>query len=199
MDTVASRLKWARREAGFDTATAAARAHRFTVSTYLGHENGNRAPSRGTAKRYGRAFNVRWDWLLEGEAAPSFEATAAPVLGYVGAGAEVNPIDDPAFRETFDQVELPPGAPPGTVAVIARGDSMYPRYFDGERLFYVNREHPPSELIGQECVVKLHDGRMLVKILRRGSRSGRFNLESWNAPLMEEQQVEWAAPVRWRG
>jgi len=83
--------------------------------------------------------------------------------------------------------------------VIARGDSMYPRYFDGERLFYVNREHPPSELIGQECVVKLHDGRMLVKILRRGSRSGRFNLESWNAGLLEDQQVEWAAPVRWRG
>lgn len=199
MDTVESRLKWARREAGFATATAAARTHGWPVSTYLGHENGDRAPSRRAAKRYAKAFHVRWDWLLEGEAAPSFASTMAPVLGYVGAGAEIFPLDDPAFRESFDEVELPPGAPPGTVAVIARGDSMYPRYFDGEKLFYINREQAPSDLIGQECVVKLKDGRMLVKILRKGSRVRRFNLESWNAPLLEDQDVEWAAPVKWRG
>ena len=198
MDTIASRLKWARQQAGFATATAAARAHGWPVSTYLGHENADRAPSRGSAKRYAKAFKVKWDWLLEGEGSPSFKAPMAPVLGYVGAGAQVFPVDDFAFGEGLDEVELPPGAPVGAIAVIARGDSMYPRYFDGEKLFYVNRE-PPSELIGQECVVGLKDGRVLVKILRRGSRPRRFDLESWNAPLLEDQDVEWAAPVKWRG
>jgi len=199
MDTIGSRLKWARAHAGHANASAAARAFGFPVSTYLGHENGDRVPSRAAAKRYAEAFDVRWDWLLEGETAPSFTVPMAPVLGYVGAGAEIFPLDDPAFRESFDEVDRPPGAPPGTVAVIARGDSMYPRYFDGEKLFYTNREQAPSELIGQECVVKLKDGRMLVKILRKGSRPRRFNLESWNAPLIEDQDVEWAAPIKWRG
>ena len=70
---------------GIFTATAAARAQGWPVSTYLGHENGDRAPSRRlAAKRYAKAFHVRWDWLLEGESAPSFAATMAPVLGYVG-------------------------------------------------------------------------------------------------------------------
>lgn len=199
METVADRLKWARKKAGFDTPTEAARAHEWPVSTYLGHENGDRIPSREAAKRYARAFRVRWDWLLEGGGSPTGKPATAPVLGYVGAGAQVFPVDDFPQGGGLDEVDLPPGAPVGAVAVIARGDSMYPRYFDGERLFYITRDLPPSELIGQECVVKLKDGPTMVKIIRKGARPRRFNLESWNAAPLEDQDIEWAAPVKWRG
>jgi phage repressor protein C with HTH and peptisase S24 domain len=121
----------------------------------------------------------------------------ALVKGYVGAGAEVMPVDDVPAADRLDEVEAPFGAPEGVVAVIIRGDSMYPRYMDGERLFYVRDDRPAAEFLGKECIVQVADGACLLKILRRGTRPGTFNLESWNAPLIENKVVEWAAPVRW--
>jgi phage repressor protein C with HTH and peptisase S24 domain len=194
VDTIAERLRWARERAGFKGGTQAATAFGWKVSTYLGHENGDRNPSRDKAKRYAERFKVRWEWLLEGEGQPTARGTPAPVVaGYVGAGAEIIPVDgDPGPGHRID---LPP---PNAVPVIVRGDSMYPRYFDGETLLYLPEHRPPDELIGRECVVKLADGRMLVKILKRGTKRRRYNLESWNAAPLENQAVEWAAAVRWR-
>jgi phage repressor protein C with HTH and peptisase S24 domain len=199
MESIADRLKWARRtKTQYKTATEAARAFGWPVSTYLGHENGDRSPSRDTAKKYARAYKVRWEWLLEGDGAPDAHggARTAMIGGYAGAGAEIHPLSE---DELGDHVDLPPGAPIGTVGIIVRGDSMYPRYFDGERLFYLPDHLPPTDAIGRECVVKLRDGRMLVKIVRRGSKRHLFNLDSWNAPTLEDQKLEWASPVRWRG
>lgn len=116
-------------------------------------------------------------------------------VGYIGAGAEVVPYDDYAIDAGLEEVDIPPGVPEDAVLVIVRGQSMYPRYFEGERLFYLRRGDSPEELVGRECAVRLADGRTFVKILRRGTASGLFNLESWNAPLMEDQVIEWAAPV----
>ena len=200
MQTPGDRLRWARDNAGFETATDAARAFDWPVSTYLGHENGDRIPSRAKAKRYGVAFKVRWEWILEGEGpARASTTTMVPVVGYVGGGSEIFPFDDYARGSGFEEAEAPPGIAADTVSVVVRGDSMYPRYFDGEQLFYVRDDRPPDELVGKECIVRLTDGRMIVKIVRRGSKQGRFHLESWNAPIMEDQEVEWAAPVKWRG
>jgi hypothetical protein len=70
METPAERLQWARRRAGYDDATSAARAFGWKVSTYLGHEAGDRVPKRDLARRYARAYRTRWEWLLEGEGSP---------------------------------------------------------------------------------------------------------------------------------
>lgn len=118
----------------------------------------------------------------------------AQALGYVGAGAEVIAVDDHEMGGGLEEVDIPPGVPEDAVLVIVRGDSMYPRYFDNEYLFYVRDSRPPAEFIGRECVVKLDDGRIFVKVLRKGS-NGFFNLESWNGPVIENKAVEWAAPV----
>jgi transcriptional regulator with XRE-family HTH domain len=198
LDTIAKRLEWARRQTKrWETPTDAARAHGWTVSTYLGHENGDRNPSRAMAKKYAKAYRVRWEWLLEGEGNPTPKGPPKGIVrGYVGAGAEVAPLNDDSLG---DQIDLPPGAGQDIIPVRVSGDSMYPRYFDGEYLFYLPEQRPPTEMIGRECVVSLADGRIFVKILRKGSGKGVFNLESWNAPPMIDQTVEWAAPVRWRG
>lgn len=198
MDTPGKRLKWAREQnTRFETATEAAQAFGWKVSTYLGHENGDRIPSRKNAIKYARAYKVRWEWILEGDgAAMDKRVLKKHAVGYVGAGAEIIPFDSVGGE---DDVELPPGAPPETEVAVVRGNSMYPRYFDGEKIFYLPIARPVAELIGQECIVKLKDGRMLVKIVRRGKGKNRVNLESWNAPLLEDQAIEWAAPVRWRG
>lgn len=154
-------------------------------------ERGDRTPTIDVLEKLGDALGV-----------PAFQLMASskrlvPVVGYVGAGAEVRPIDDHAPGAGLDEVEPPANAPDDVVCVIVRGDSQYPRFMDGERLFYVRDGRPPDELFGRECIVKLADGRMLVKTVRRGTDYGLFNLESWNAPPMLDQVVEWAAPVRW--
>jgi len=199
MDTIAKRLKWAReRKFGTDsTATEVARDHGWTVSTYLGHENEDRNPSRKTAMKYARAYGVRWEWLLEGEGQPTTKgALRAEVRGRVGAGAEIIPVDE---HGTGEDVDLPPGAPPNVIPVTVDGDSMYPRYFDGETLYYLPDHRAPQDMIGREVVAKLSDGRILVKILDKGTKRGRFNLRSWNGSPIENVALEWVAPVRWRG
>ncbi len=169
-------------------------------------ENGR---SRGTKHllSFARALAVRPEWL-EAEEGP-MESTDNPslskrggrrgrpvaqVVGYVGAGAEVIPVDDHAQGNGLDEVELPPGVELPCVAARIRGDSMYP-WEDGWLVFWAkDQDGVPDDCINKICVVKLSDGRMFVKRLRRGLR-GRFSLESWNAPTMENVAVEWAAKI----
>jgi hypothetical protein len=198
MATIHERLRWGRERAGFDTATDAAESLGVPEPTYLAHENGSRGFKHDAADRYARKFKISLDWLLTGRGQPT---KGAPVkvkpIGYIGAGAEVHPIDDHALGAgfEFEEIDLPPGVPLDAILVMVRGDSMYPRYYDGEKLFYLRDARPPDELIGKECVIKLADGRMYVKRLRRGSGNGLFRLESFNADPIDDAMVEWAAPV----
>src|SRR5690349_11202663 len=123
MDTPAKRLRWARENrSNYDTATKAALAHGWTVSTYLGHENGDRNPSRTAAKRYGDAYRVPWVWILEGGPIPdgkrgkaALGSVAIPTKGEVAAGRwldldlPVNPQDLEQFPITSDP-RFPPDA-----------------------------------------------------------------------------------------
>lgn len=115
-----------------------------------------------------------------------------PLHGYIGAGAQVIPVDGDT---ELDRIEPKIPVPDDTICVRVKGDSMYPRYFDGELLYYRSEPLPPELALGRECVIRLKNGQMLVKMFRRGTRPGLFTLESWNAPPMEDQDVEWVAPV----
>jgi phage repressor protein C with HTH and peptisase S24 domain len=184
------------RKTKFEEAADAARALGIPEPTYYGHENGHRG-FKGRAAEYARRFKVSLEWLLTGRGQMTDDRASkrtAYEVGYIGAGAEVVPIDDHAMGAGLEEVDIPPGVPDGSVVVIVRGDSMYPRLKDGERLFYMKQERNPSELLGVECVVKLDDGRMYVKELERG-QNGLFNLLSHNAPPIRDQAVEWATPV----
>lgn len=197
MREIRDRLMWARKRASYDSPTTAAQSRGWTVSTYLGHENGDRNPSRNAAIKYARAFGVRWEWLLEGEGQALLSGQDINIVGYVGAGDEIYPVDDHELGAGIDDASMPPSAPESTVAVRVRGNSMYPRYFDGEDIYYDNTDQPPRELVGRECILELANGRMLVKVIRTGTKKSLFDLESWNAPLMENEEIKWAAPITW--
>lgn len=196
MDTPGKRLRMARERAGFATATDAPRHNRWAVSTYLGHENGSRGFNQEQAKKYARAFRTSAAWLLTGEGDVS-TSVKVPVVGYVGAGAEITPYDDHAQGASLEEVEAPPGASESVVAVIIRGDSMYPAYRDRDEIYYERYEGPPLDLVGRECVIKLADGRMYVKTLAAGSEPGLGTLLSFNFPPIMDVPIEWAAPVKW--
>lgn len=178
MDTIAKRLRWAReRKFGKDSkATEVARDRGWTVSTYLGHENGDRNPSRTTAKKYASAYGIRWEWLLENEGSPAS-----------------NRIDIP------QEISVSEDGAPDQVRFIVRMPGGLARYITKEHVFDAEKPDAPRRLIGRECVVKLPDGQTLVRFLRAGSKDNRFKLEAHGAPPLEDQKIEWAAPVKWRG
>jgi phage repressor protein C with HTH and peptisase S24 domain len=120
-----------------------------------------------------------------------------PLIGYVGAGAEVHIRDNTA---PVEYVEAPPnmGNEVNVSALDVRGDSMYPAYKDGDRIFYARiHEFLEEECLNSECVVQVLDGSALVKTVIKGSSPNLYTLTSYNAPPMQDVKIEWAAPVLW--
>lgn len=120
---------------------------------------------------------------------PPSENASLSVLGYIGAGAAIFPIND---GDPLHEVDLDIPIPRGSVGAIVRGDSMLPIFEDGDLIAYSGETMTPEMALGQTCIVQLADGRMLIKTIRRGSRSGLFTLTSSNAPDIEDVAIEWA-------
>jgi phage repressor protein C with HTH and peptisase S24 domain len=196
MSTPAERLRRARTAAGYATAAEGAARAGVKYYTYVQHENGTRGIPADRAEAYGRAFGVEPQWILYGRSGR--QRPAIPVVGYVGAATEFHGFDDHAQGAGLDEIEAPPGAPPGAVAVIVRGDSGWPAIREGMVLVYWNKyEDPPPDVVGEDCFVRLRDGRTLVKLLDKGSREGLWTLTSINAstPPIRDVEIEWAAPI----
>ena len=196
LDTPAKRLRWARAQHGqYATATEAARAFGWKVSTYLGHENGDRTPSRDTAKRYARQYRVRWEWLLEGEGRPTVKELRAPIVGAMAANGEVILYPSDKIK---DSAELPPDGTTRTVAVVVRDGSMRGIADDGWIVFFDHERRPPTpDLLGKLCVVEIDSGDILVRTLQPGRKRGRYDLESPALPTLRDRRVVWAARVTW--
>jgi transcriptional regulator with XRE-family HTH domain len=196
LDSPDARLRWARQQHGqYPTPTDAAKAFGWTVSTYLGHENGDRNPSRDAAKRYARAYRVRWEWLLEGEGNPTTGKSAGRLVGSVDAGSHVFLYDNSKILEIS---ETPPGAIATTSALEVMGGSMRGIADDGWLIFFDDdRKVPTPALIGKLCVLQLKSGDILIRVLQPGRKRGCYDLESATAPTMRDQRVAWAARVTW--
>lgn len=119
-----------------------------------------------------------------------------PVVGMIGAGEEIHPFDDGAPGSRLDEIEVPPSVPLDAVAVIVKGQSMWPDYWPGDVIVY-RRDVPfdREACLYQDCVVRVLDGPTLVKRVKPGSRPDLLTLESTNAPPRVDQRIEWAAPV----
>lgn len=200
METAADRLRQARIAKGYDQASHAAAAFGWNKNTYLSNENGNAPFSYRKAEAYARAYGVAADWLYSGGVQAPREASAIPVVGYVGAASEYFGFDDHAKGQGLDEIDAPPGVPESAVAVIVRGDSGYPAIREGMVLVYWNCMPDPTDAIGEDCFVKLTDGRTLVKLLERGSAPGLWTLVSINASTapIRDVEIEWAAPIEIR-
>lgn len=121
-----------------------------------------------------------------------------PIKNYIGAGARVYPIDAYPGDQGMDTVELPAGveAGDGIVALIVKGDSMFP-IAEGSVIFYDMEDIGlAAEHVGKLCVVETLDGEeCYVKRLFKGSRANLYTLQSWNAAPIVDVKLRWARPV----
>lgn len=196
MSTEAIRLQKARAKAGYPTPADAARAMGVPLPTYYAHENGAKGLSR-SGKRYARFFRVSYDWLMNGTGEMKPAELRSPgritinLYGSVGAGFMVEPISNTSYADALDEIELPDMEFVGALKI--NGDSQYPRYLHGEVVMYDLRPVTPDVLKGKYAVVDCLDGRRVLKILRKETPSGAWQLDSHNAP---SEEVEVLAAYR---
>jgi hypothetical protein len=83
MKTRGERLRWARRKAGYKSASAAARALEMEVGTYNAHERAGQPGARmyemDEAEKYGRKFSVKPLWLMTGKGESEWPQPPNPI------------------------------------------------------------------------------------------------------------------------
>src|SRR5262249_17486536 len=148
----------AARERIFKSARIAAKALGLPFATYWQHERaefpGGNDYGPNEAGFYAMRFRVTPEWLLTGrgvgiEAIDTTvppDAPKVPVVGYVGAGAQVHSYELP--RGELDEVAAPKGAPRSTVAVEILGESLG-SIFNHWLVYYDSAQRPvTADLIG---------------------------------------------------
>lgn len=164
-------------------------------STVTRWESGS-VPKGEHLKAIANFANTTVERLLGSETLSSTPGNQIPVVGYVGAGAAVFPYDDFARGDGIAHIDRPSFVRGQVVAVEVQGDSLLPTAENGWRLIYAgNQTLDEGQVLNRLCVVKLADERMMVKRVTRGTEPGRYHLVSTNAPMIEDVQIEWAAPV----
>lgn len=194
MGDMAERLRQARIGAGYRSARSAALRFAWKESTYAAHENGQNDYDPKAAESYGRAFKVPAAWLLTGEGTPK-KANIVRVMGFIGAGAEISPDSEQVPHEGLAEIEVPFPISEGTIAFEVKGESMWPRYDDGDIIICSSYGSQIDRVLGWEAAVKTSDGRRYLKRILRGATSGVFDLESHNAPPMRSQKLDWIGEV----
>ena len=188
------RLTAARKNAGYETAADAAAALGVPYPTYAGHENGSSGFRAPTGEIYARRFKVRFEWLMSGRGAMTDEKPRiTKIVGRAGAATDGRVIFAESDGE-FGAVFVPEGASEKSVAIEIEGYSMG-FLADGALVFYSERGAPTDDMLGTIVVVETDDGAVLLKRLLRGSRQGRYDLESLNGPTLRDQKLKWAAHI----
>jgi phage repressor protein C with HTH and peptisase S24 domain len=118
-----------------------------------------------------------------------------PVMGYIGAGAEIEPEYDQVPPEGLFSITLPFPLPDEMIAFEVRGDSMLPVYKNGSIVVvYREQKQPLSAFYGEDAAVRTSDGRRFIKTIQRG-QGDRVNLFSFNAPMIEDVHLEWIGEI----
>ena len=192
-DSIGGRIKILRLKAGL---THQQLADLLGISqTNIGRwEKNKMSPRQAMVGKLATVLNTNVNWLINGgeDAAPK----KVVVVGFVGAGAKLYPIDDYLQGAGAEFIEPPFDVPSGVVAVTVRGKSMYPELNNGDILLYKREaDFIEEDCLNKRCIIQTEDNEILVKRIKRSRKKECFNLESINADTLENIKIVWAAPV----
>jgi len=173
---------------------------RSAVSQWVSPEGTEPTPEnlRALAKETG--VNHEWLALNRGRFMPDEDDEGAPpkprgtpLLGYVRGGAEAEYL--PLIDDELDYVDPIDTANEQTRALEIRGKSMGAIY-DRWIVFFDDTRMPVTpDLIGRVCVIRLADGRTVIKKLE-SQPNGLYRLVSEHGEPIVDAVVEWASAVK---
>ena len=164
------------------------------VKDFFDDARGKKKPASAKDRAKGMTLLTDTERNSDWQAAPTEDV---PVVGYIGAGAEVFAIDDHLMGDGLDYVTRQPGMDRSTVAAIVRGNSNSDVMQDGSIVYWSTRRFDVVEFFGEMVVCHLVDGRKLVKILQCGSQPGHYDLYSTNIKPIKDVMVESISPIDW--
>ena len=119
-----------------------------------------------------------------------------PIMGRVGAGATIEPDYEQVPPEGLGEVELPFPLSDETIAFEVAGNSMLPKYENGDIIVvYREQRHPISSFYGEEAAVRLKTGERYLKTIERGKTAHVVNLTSFNAKPITGVRLEWIGEI----
>jgi repressor LexA len=125
-----------------------------------------------------------------------FALNAVPIMGRVGAGAVIEPETEQVPPEGLGDIELPFPIEEELVAFEVSGDSMLPKYENGDVIVcYREQRHPLSSFYGEEAAVRLKTGERYLKTIERSKSTGLVNLSSFNAKAINGVKLDWIGEI----
>jgi repressor LexA len=119
-----------------------------------------------------------------------------PIMGRVGAGASIEPEHEQVPPEGLGEIELPFPMAEETIAFEVAGDSMLPKYENGDVIVvFREQRHPLSTFYGEEAAVRLKTGERYLKTIERGKSPNSVNLKSFNAKPIVGVKLEWIGEI----
>ncbi|MBO9099979.1 MULTISPECIES: XRE family transcriptional regulator [unclassified Rhizobium] len=167
----------------------AAEAMGVSRGQYIKLERGERRLTSDYISLAAKAFDVRASEVIDDP-----RPETVPLMGYIGAGAEIEPDFEQTPPEGLEQIDVPFPLPDDMIAFEVRGDSMLP-VFKNRSIIIVYREQkrPIDAFYGEEAAVRTSDGRRFIKTIMRSSQG--VNLMSWNAPAIENVELDWVGEI----
>lgn len=145
--------------------------------------------------------NVSLDWLAYNSGDKPEAIKKNPhivnVMGYLGAGAEIEPEYEQVPPDGIEQYVVPFPLPSEMIAFKVKGISMLPVFKpDSIIIVYNEQKRPIESFYGEEAAVRTSDGRRFIKTINKGSTPGTVNLISWNDQTpIEAVRLEWIGEI----
>ncbi|WP_051903704.1 MULTISPECIES: XRE family transcriptional regulator [Neorhizobium] len=187
LPVMGNKLKSLREERNW-THEKAAEEMGVSRSQFIKLERGERRMTMDYINLAAKAFGIRPADVID-----DTEEFTVPLMGYIGAGAEIMPDFEQVPPEGLDQIQVPFPLPDEMIALEVRGDSMLPVYKDGHVIVvYRDQKKPITSFYGEDAAVRTTDGRRFLKTIVKGSP---VTLMSFNAAPIENVGLEWIGEI----
>lgn len=120
--------------------------------------------------------------------------TVVPVMGFIGAGGEIDSEYEQVPPEGLEQIWIPFELDEELIAFEVRGISMMPAYREGHVIIcYKEQKRPLDYFFGLEAAVRTKDGRRYLKTIIKSGPN--VDLHSFNADPIPNVELSWIGEI----